>query len=81
MSPLREAVGVTMRDAFDQSVQADFSQVVTELVKGVILFLEAALLQERLMQLGGGPAFEVAAGTLEQNLQESEDAFLFQLDA
>ena len=81
MSALGEAIGLGVRDAFDQSVQADFAQVVTDLVESVVLLLEAALLQDRLTQLGRGPAFEVAAGTLQENLQESQDSFLFQLDA
>ena len=32
LSPLREVIGVTVRDAFDKAVQADFAQAVTDLV-------------------------------------------------
>ena len=71
MSPLGEAIGMAVREALDQAVQADFAQVVTDLVEGVVLFLEAALLQDGLTHLGGGPAFEVAAGPLKENLQQS----------
>src|SRR6266446_1315082 len=72
---------MAVREAFDQAVQADFAQVVTNLVEGVVLFLEVALFQDGLMQLGGGPAFEMAAGPLEENLQQAQDSFLFQLEA
>ena len=81
VSLLSETVSLAMRDPFDEAVEAQFAQVITDLVEGVVLWFEAALVQNGVAQLGGGPTFEMAAGSLEQYLQKAEDAFLLQLDA
>jgi hypothetical protein len=72
---------VAVRNTFDQAVEAQFAEVIANLVESVVLGFESALVQDGVAELDGGPTFEMAAGTLEQNLQETENARLFQLEA
>jgi len=81
VSFLSETVSVAVGNTFDQAVEAQFAEVIADLVEGVVLGFESTLVQDGVAQLGGSPAFEMTAGTLEQNFQEAENALLFQLDA
>ena len=46
VSFLSETVSVAVRNTFDQAVEAQFAEVVTDLVEGIVLGFESALVQE-----------------------------------
>lgn len=81
VSFVSETVSVAVWNTLDQAVEVEFADVIADLVESIVLGFESALVQDGVAELGGRPTFEMAAGTLEQNLQQSENAFLFELDA
>src|SRR5580700_1826713 len=75
-----EAVGVAGSIPLQQPVAFEFAQVVAQLVDAVAFVGELEGAEDSLVDLLGGPATDVAAA-VQQDLKETDDARIMQLDA
>ena len=76
-----EAVGVGFGHPLNESMQAQLTQIVAQLIEGVVLGLEIVGVHDGLVEAGSGPAAQMAGGPLQERFQQAHQAGVFQFDA
>ena len=79
-SERRQAVASGLADAFDETLGAQFAQVVAQLAEAIVLSGEVMASDDACVQLAGGPVVDEPTG-MQHRLEDTNDPVVMQLDA